>query len=494
MPTHPKSAGAVYLIRISSPHSLQRTLPIPCANLIVMATVIVPATLRGHLDGSDLLVVEGNTAGDILQRSEQLYPKLKGWILDEKGQLREHVSLFLNGKHADLTSTVTDHDELHIVQAISGGSDGLDGSKPLPAEELKSNGVELLVGTSKGLFVLEGRRGAKLKLTSRHFAGQTVDYACRDSRTGTYYAAVSHGQYGPHLFYSKDLQDEWQEAAGLAFPAESEATLSRIWTIEPGIEENLLWAGVAPAALFRSEDRGQSWTLNRGLWDHPTRPQWEGGLGGLCLHSICPWPGEPSCLAVGISAAGVWITDDHGASWEHGVAGLVPRYIPEEARAKTLTHCVHKMLRTPLDPTQLFMQFHGGVYRSTDAGHSWEDIAKGLPADFGFPLAIDPTEPDRLFVIPLTADSDRVTANARLRVYRSNDSGSSWEALTRGLPQEDAYLTVLRQAFDQDGLNPLGLYFGTKSGTVFGSADGGDSWELLADHLPVIKAVRCSSL
>ena len=136
-------------------------------------------------------------------------------------------------------------------------------------------------------------------------------------------------------------------------------------------------------------------------------------MGGLCLHSICPWPGEPSRLAVGISAAGVWITEDHGASWQRGVTGLIPRYIPEDARAETLMHCVHKMLRAPLQPSRLFMQFHGGVYRSDDSGNSWQDIAEGLPADFGFPLVLDPANPDRVFVIPLTADTDRVTEALR---------------------------------------------------------------------------------
>jgi photosystem II stability/assembly factor-like uncharacterized protein len=189
----------------------------------------------------------------------------------------------------------------------------------------------------------------------------------------------------------------------------------------------------------------------------------------------------------------VWITDDNGETWERGVAGLIPRYLPEEARADTLMHCVHKMLRAPLRPQRLFMQFHGGVYRSDNGGRSWTDIAAGLPADFGFPLVIDPGEPQNVFVIPLSADTDRVTVDGRLRVYRSSDAGSTWEPLTNGLPQEDAYLTVLRQAFACDDSEPLGLYFGTKSGTIYGSADGGDSWNLLAEHLPVIKSVRCSA-
>jgi photosystem II stability/assembly factor-like uncharacterized protein len=217
-------------------------------------------------------------------------------------------------------------------------------------------------------------------------------------------------------------------------------------------------------------------------------------MGGLCLHSICPWPGDPDRLAVAISAAGVWLTEDGGRSWRRGVEGLVPRYLPEEARADTLTLCVHDMKRAPLQPATLYMQFHGGLYRSDDAGESWIDIAsgRGVPSDFGFPLAIDPADPNRAFVIPLAADSDRVTPDGKLHVYETRDRGGSWSALSKGLPQKDAYLTVLRQAFCTDEAAPLGLYFGATSGELFGSADGGSSWTTIASRLPPILSVRCS--
>ena len=263
----------------------------------------------------------------------------------------------------------------------------------------------------------------------------------------------------------------WEEADGPAFPGGTDAAVSQIWAIEPGVEDDVLWAGVAPAALFRSSDRGRTWELNHPLWDEPTRPKWEGGLGGLCLHSVCPWPGDADRLAVGISAAGVWLSEDGGRSWRRGVRGLVSRYLPEEARADTLSFCIHNMKRAAREPTTLYMQFHGGLYRSDDAGESWIDIGtdRGVPSDFGFPLALDPTDPNRAFVIPLVADVDRVTPDGRVRVYETRDRGKSWSALGDGLPDEHAYLTVLRQAFGTDGANPLGLYFGATSGHLFGS-------------------------
>ncbi len=206
-------------------------------------------------------------------------------------------------------------------------------------------------------------------------------------------------------------------------------------------------------------------------------------------------PAIPKRLAVGISSAGVWLTEDGGKSWRSGVKGLVPRYLPEEARANTHTHCVHNMHRAPKQPNTIYMQFHGGVYRSDDAGESWVDIGTntGLPSDFGFPLVIDPADPDRAFVIPLAADADRVTPEGRVRVYETRDRGGSWQALEQGLPQSQAYLTVLRQAFCTDGQSPLGLYFGATSGDVFGSADGGRTWVTAATRLPPVTSVRCAS-
>jgi len=447
-----------------------------------MAQVILPTSLARLAAGSGELQLEGATAGDLLRRLEDRHPRLRGWVLDEHGRLRPHVHVFVNDQKGTLTSPVTPEDRVHVLQAISGGT-------PEPGDD---DDLELLVGSKKGLFVLRGRRGASMAIAGRHFPGQVAEYAARDPRTGRTFASVTHGQFGPHLYFTDDLSGEWQEAEGLAFPEDTEASVNRIWVVEPGVEDDVLWAGVAPAALFRSTDGGSSWELVRSLWDEPTRPEWSGGLGGLCLHSICQWPDEPDRLAVAISAAGVWITDDGAGSWRRGGKGLVARYLPEEAREDTLMLCVHKMERSPVEPGRLYCQFHGGVYRSDDAGVTWTDLSSDgrLPADFGFPIVVDPRHRNRAWVIPLKADVDRVPPDGRLRVYETSDGGASWRARHRGLPQEGAYQTVLRQAFCHDGREPLGLYFGAESGEIFASGDGGETWTAAIRHLPPITSVR----
>jgi photosystem II stability/assembly factor-like uncharacterized protein len=200
-------------------------------------------------------------------------------------------------------------------------------------------------------------------------------------------------------------------------------------------------------------------------------------------------------LAIGISAAGVWLTEDGGKSWRNSSSGLIPRNQPEERQHEFLGKCVHNVHRSPVQSDTLYLQFHGGVYRSDDAGETWQDIGSdgGLPSDFGFPLVADPRDPDRAFVIPLTADLDRVTPEGKVRVYETRDRGTTWRPLTNGLPQRDAFLTILRQAFGHDGRDPLGLYFGAESGEVFGSADGGQTWGTVAEHLPPITSVRVSA-
>ena len=353
--------------------------------------------------------------------------------------------------------------------------------------------TELLVGTKKGLFVLQGDPSAArpFSLAARAFPGDVVEFAIRDPRTGRYFASVTSGFYGPRIMFADDPTGDWQQAQGPAFPEGTDTSVERVWAIKPGEADGVLYAGVAPAALFVSTDGGERWTLNEALWSERHAGDWQPGAGGLALHSICPWPGDPNRLAIGISAAGVWITEDAGATWRTGYPGLVPLYMPEEQRADTNVLCVHNMHRAPIRPERLFLQFHGSVYRSDDEGASWIDIAEGLPSGFGFPMTLDPADPDSAYVIPLVGAEDRVTPDAKVRVYATRDAGGSWSACENGLPDREAYLTILRQAFDHEGEGAsLGLYFGATSGDVFGSPDAGATWFSVHERLAPVTSVR----
>ena len=270
-----------------------------------------------------------------------------------------------------------------------------------------------------------------------------------------------------------------------------DTTIDRVWIVQPGEADGVLYAGVAPAALFVSTDSGETWELNRALWNVPTRPEWNPGAGGLALHSICPWPGDPKRLAVGISAAGVWLSEDGGESWRTGYTGLVPLYVPEDQRETTHALCVHNMHRAPERPERLFLQFHGSVYRSDDTGETWNDIAEGLPSGFGFPMVIDPSDPDSAYVIPLNGRlRPRHTGGAGAGVRDPRRRGQLDGPRRRPPVEASAYLTILRQAFAHDGGSPLGLYFGATSGDVFGSADAGASWFTVHEHLAPVTSVR----
>jgi photosystem II stability/assembly factor-like uncharacterized protein len=351
--------------------------------------------------------------------------------------------------------------------------------------------TQLLVATKKGLFLLEGQPGAGFEVKGRAFGGEPVEYAMRDDRTGRLLASVTSPFYGPKIWHTDDFSGEWRQAEGASLPENGDKALERIWVIVAAETDGTLYAGGDPGVLFESRDGGATWELNRSLWEQPSRSSWQPGGGGLCLHSIVPWPGDPDRLALGISAVGVWLTDDAGKTWRHGNKGLVARYMPEESREETIDLCVHNVQRARNRPERLYMQFHGGVYRSDDAGETWIDIAAGLPSDFGFPMVVDPGDPDSAYVIPLTADVDRVTPDGHVRVYETRDAGGTWTARGDGLPAEHAYLTVLRHAFDRAGEGPaLELYFGATSGDVFGSADAGTTWHTVAAHLPPVHSIR----
>jgi photosystem II stability/assembly factor-like uncharacterized protein len=356
--------------------------------------------------------------------------------------------------------------------------------------------TELVVGTKKGLFLLEGEPGRGFEIKTRAFAGEPVDFATRDPRNGRLFATVTSPFYGPKIFYTDDDPGaEWDQADGVALPEGGDQALARIWVIARGEADGTLYAGGDPGVLFESHDSGASWEINAGLWEQPSRPHWQPGGGGLCLHSICTWPGDPDKLAVAVSAAGMWLTEDGGRTWRRGNQGLNARYLPEEAlKDENAGRCVHHVERAPRQPDRMFMQFHGGVYRSDDAGESWSDIGGGgLPSDFGFPLMVDPADPDSAYVIPLVADMDRVTPEGRVRVYETRDAGSNWAPRGDGLPAEHAYLTVLRQAFSRAAHGEqLQLYFGATSGDLFGSGDAGATWTTVATRLPPVFSVIAS--
>jgi photosystem II stability/assembly factor-like uncharacterized protein len=353
--------------------------------------------------------------------------------------------------------------------------------------------TELVLGTKKGLFTLRGDPSAGFEVVARAFAGEPVEYATRDPRNGRLFATVSSPFYGPKIWFADEPAGEWAQAEGVALPEGGDAALVRIWVIVPGDREGVLYAGGDPGVLFESRDAGASWELNQALWSHPTRSTWQPGGGGLCLHSFVPWPGDPDRLLVAVSAAGIWLTEDGGRSWRQGNRGLVARYLPEEAREGATALCVHHVERSPARPDRLFLQFHGGVYRSDDAGESWIDIGDGLVSDFGFPLAVDPDDPDSAYVIPLRADVDRVTPDGRAAVFETRDAGNTWRRRGDGLPQNHAYLTILRLAFDRVSRSPaLELYFGTTSGEVFGSSDAGATWSSVAAQLPPVYSLAAS--
>lgn len=362
---------------------------------------------------------------------------------------------------------------------------------------VKDGDVVLLVGTMKGAFLLRAAPPRSVwDMGGPHFPGHAVYAMAYDDRDGRrrLWAGPESMHWGAVLCSSDDFGRSWTrpEAASVRFPEDAGASLKRIWQVRPGRadEPGTLYCGVEPAALFESRDAGETWALVRGLHDHPHRPRWEPGGGGLCLHTILPDPAEPQRLYVAISAAGVYASDDGGRTWATRHRGVRADSLPD--KQPEFGQCVHKVVQHPARPERLFLQNHFGLYRSTNAGASWSDIANGVPSDFGFAMAIHPHDPDTVFIVPLESDQFRCTPEGRLRVYRTRNAGASWEALTRGLPQRGAFETVLRDALTTDSLDPAGVYFGTRSGKLFGSRDGGASWRLLADGLPPVVCVKAA--
>jgi len=359
----------------------------------------------------------------------------------------------------------------------------------------------LLVGTIKGAFLFRSASAREeWQKAGPYFAGRSIYALAHDGRNGRnrLWAAVNSPFWGSFLSSSNDFGLTWSdpETYNIKFPEGSDVSLKQTWQIAEGRpnEPDTLYCGVEPAALFKSADAGETWSLDRGLFDHPHRTQWMPGGGGLCLHTILPDPSNPDRMFVAISTGGVYRTDDGGKNWQPRNKGIRAKFLPPDQQYPEWGQCVHKVVSHPSNPNRMFLQHHWGVYRSDDAGDSWDDIGKGLPSDFGFAMEIDPHDANTVYIIPIESDEFRCTPEAKLRVYRTKNAGDSWEPLTEGLPQRDALETILRDNLKADANDPTGLYFGTRNGKLFGSKNGGDSWTMITEGLPAITCVKTAKI
>ena len=361
--------------------------------------------------------------------------------------------------------------------------------------------VLLLVGTMKGAFILRSDSSRKdWEVGGPYFPGRAIYAMAYDDREGRkrIWSAVNSSYWGSYLSTSDDFGQSWTEpeAYGVKFPDDADHSVKQIWQITLGNdkEPNTLYCGVEPAALFRSDDAGDSWSLVRGLYDHPHRPQWQPGGGGLCLHTILPDPSNEQRMHIAISTGGVYRTDDGGQTWQVRNQGVRAQFLPPDQRYPEFGQCVHKIVSHPSNPNRIFLQNHWGLYKSDDGGDSWNDIANGVPSDFGFAMEIDHNDPNSAFIVPLESDEFRCTPEAKLRVYRTRNAGESWVPLTNGLPQENAFETILRDGMSADKLKPTGVYFGTRNGKLFGSTDAGDSWTSIMEGLPPVVCVKTAEV
>lgn len=361
----------------------------------------------------------------------------------------------------------------------------------------KNGDVIVLVGTMKGAFVLRSN-GARKKweMGGPYSVGSPVYAMAFDQRQGRHriWWAQQSFRWGTVLCSTDDFGKTITEpeAYSVKFPAESNLALKNIWQITLGHhdEPNKLYCGTEPPALFESNDAGKTWSPIQGMLNHPHRPRWVPGGGGMCLHTIVPDQTNAKRMFIAISTGGAYRTEDGGETWQACNQGVRAEFLPE--KYPEFGQCVHKIVQHPAKPDRLFLQNHWGLYRSDDAGRSWHDIANGVPSDFGFCMAIHPHDPDTVYIVPIESDAYRCTPESKLRVYRTRNAGASWEPMTHGLPQKNAMETVLRDALSTDTCQPAGIYFGTRSGKVYGSSDDGKSWQIVAEGLPPVVCVRAA--
>jgi serine/threonine protein kinase len=361
---------------------------------------------------------------------------------------------------------------------------------------IRKGDVILLLGTVKGAFILRSnQKRTRWDVGGPYFHGQCVYAMAYDGRGSQHRIWASTQSYwGTLLRSTDDFGKSWTnpQQAPIRFPADTGVSLKNIWQIAlgPSDEPEVLYCGVEPAALFETRDGGQTWSLMRGLFNHPHRPRWMPGNGGLALHTIVPDPSNKQRMYVAISSGGVYRTNDGGHNWTAQNQGIRAMFMPN--KYPEFGQCVHKIALHPGRPERLFLQNHWGLYRSDDHAETWIDIANGVPSDFGFAVLMHPRKSDYVYTIPVESDEFRCACDGRLRVYRTRNAGASWEPLMRGLPQKRAYETVLRDALIADSCDPVGLYFGTRSGQLFASRDEGKNWHKILEGLPAILCVRCA--
>ena len=367
--------------------------------------------------------------------------------------------------------------------------------------------VRVLVGTKKGAFVLTSDGARKSwDVSGPHFAGWEI-YHVKGSPVdpNRLFASQSSGWFGQLIQRSDDGGKTWapvdnkfayegvagthQWYDGTPHPWE----FKRVWHLEPSLTNpDTVYAGVEDAAMFRTTDGGQSWHEMPGLRRHGSGAHWAPGAGGMCLHTILIDPANEKRMFIAISAAGAFRTEDGGETWQPINRGLRSQHIPDPAAE--VGHCVHRLAMHRSRPQVLFMQKHWDVMRTDDGGDSWREVSGNLPTDFGFVIDVHAHEPDTIYVVPIKSDSEHFPLDGKLQVYRSKTGGETWEPLTKGLPQKDCYVNVLRDAMAVDSLDKCGIYFGTTGGQVYGSADAGDSWSPIVSNLPAVLSVEVQTL